>query len=176
MISWKWCDGVPNHINPRQTPKPCAIAHENARNARNHEFSMISWKWCDGVPNHINPRQNPKPCAIAQENARNARNHDFSMISWKSCDGVPDHLNPRRTAKPCAIAHENRQKCTKSRVFYDFVKIVWRGTGPIKSTPHPKNVCYSPQKRSEMHEITSFLWFREYRGTASRTILIHVGP
>ena len=33
------------------------------------------------------------------------------------------------------------------------------GSGPFKSTPHPKTVCYSPRKRPEMAEIASFLRF-----------------
>ena len=31
MISQKSWDGVPDHLNPRWTTKPCAIAHENGQ-------------------------------------------------------------------------------------------------------------------------------------------------
>ena len=83
------------------------------------------------------------------------------MISWKSCDRVSDHLNQRRTRKPCAIAHENDQKCLKSGDFHDFLKIVWWGFGPFKSTTDPKTVCYSPRKRLKMlrnHEFFMIPW------------------
>ena len=147
-----------------------SIAHEMAWNARNHEFSMISWKYCHGFPDHLNPRQTPKPCATAHENGKKCTKsrvfYDFVKIVWRG----PDHLNPRRTPKLCAIAHENGQKWPKSRVFYDFVKIMWRVPGPFKSTSDPKIMCYSPRKRPEMSEITSFLWFSENHVTGSRTI------
>jgi hypothetical protein len=155
---------------PFKTPKACAIAHEMARNARNHEFSMISGKSCDGVPDHLNPWRTPKPCAITHENGQKCPKsrffYDFVKIVWR----VPDHLNPRRTPKLCAIAHENGQKCPKSWVFYDLVKIMWRGPGPFKSTSDHQIVCYIPRKWPEMQEIKSFLWFRENRATVSWTI------
>ena len=71
--------------------------------------------------------------------------------------GVPDRLNPPWTQKPRAIAHENGKKWPKSRVFYDFMKLVLRGPEPFKSAPDPKTVCYTPGKHPEMARITSFL-------------------
>ena len=162
MILWKSCDGVPDHLNPRRTPKPCAIAHENGQKWPNsrvlYDFVKIVWR----VPDHLNPNRTPKPCAIPHENVQKSpKSRVFFMISNKSCDVVPDHLNPRRTPTPCAIAHENGRKWLKSRVLYVFVKIMWLGPGPFKSTSDPKTVCYSTRKRPEMPEITSFIWFNE---------------
>ena len=36
-------------------------------------------------------------------------------------------------------------------------------------------MCYSPRKRPEIPEITSFLRFRETRVTGSQTVYIHMG-
>ena len=78
------------------------------------------------------------------------------MISQKSCNGVSDNLNPRRTPKPCAIAHENGQKCPKSRVFMMPLESCTGGHGALKPSRDPKTLDYSPRKRQEMPDITSF--------------------
>ena len=98
------------------------------------------------------------------KSARNARHHDFLWFGENRATG-PGPFDSMSDPKPCAIGHENGQKYPKSRVFYDFVKIVWWGPGPYKSTSNPKTVCYSARKWLQMPEITSFLWFRENRVT-----------
>ena len=86
--------------------------------------------------------------------------YDIEKIGWRG----PGPYDSMSDPKPCAIGHENGKKCPKSRILYDFMKIVC-GSGPFKSTSDPKIVCYSPLKRPEIPEITSFLWFRENRVT-----------
>ena len=56
------------------------------------------------------------------------------------------------------------------------MKVVLRGPEMFKSTPDPKNVCYSPRKRPEMAEIASFYDATRvvYRG--SRGFEIFPGP
>ena len=71
----------------------------------------------------------------------------------------PRPLKSTWTPKLCTIGHENGQKCPKSQVFYDFVKLVWRGSWPFKSTPDQKTMCYSPRKQAEMPEIKKFSRF-----------------
>ena len=125
---------VPNSLNPRRTPKLCGIAHENDKKCQKsrgfNDFVKIVWRG----PEQFKSTSDPKTvCYSSWKTASNARNHEFSIISWKSSDGVP-----------------------KSRVFHNFVKIEWRGSGPLKSTSDPKTVWYNPRKRPEMPEITSF--------------------
>ena len=79
--------------------------------------------------------------------------YDATRVVYRRSQGFK---NLPGTEKSWTIIHENGQKCLKSRVFYDFAKIVGRCPGPFKSTSDPKTVCYSPRKRPEMPEIASF--------------------
>ena len=63
---------------------------------------------------------------------------------------------PTATQKPWTIAHENRQKCPKSRVLTIPLELCTEGPEASKSSRDPKTVDYSPRKRPEMPEITSF--------------------
>ena len=60
--------------------------------------------------------------------------------------------------------------------FEDAARVVYQGSRGIEILPGPKNVDYSPRKRSEMPEITSFhdAVGVVYRG--SRGIEILSGP
>ena len=64
--------------------------------------------------------------------------------------------NPLGTQKPWTIAHENGQKCPKSRVLMMPLESCNGGSRVIEILSGPKKVDYSPRKRPEMLEITSF--------------------
>ena len=70
--------------------------------------------------------------------------------------GVTGHRHPPGTRKLWTIAHENGQECSKSRVLTMPLESCTRGHGASKSSRDPKTVDYSPRKRPEMLEITSF--------------------
>ena len=61
-----------------------------------------------------------------------------------------------RGPKNVDYTHENGQKCSKSLVFTMPLESCIGGHEASKSSRDPKNVDYSPRKRSEMPEITSF--------------------
>ena len=154
-----------------RSPKPCAIAHENCEK---WPKSRVFYDFVELVLQSPGPfKFSPDPktvCYTPRKRPEMAEITSFFTILCKSCYGVSDRLNPPRTAKPCAIAHENGQKWRKSRVFYEFVKLVLRGPGPFKFTPDPKTVCYSPRKLREMAEITSFIRFYESCVSGSRNV------
>ena len=66
------------------------------------------------------------------------------------------HRNPPGTRKPWTIAHENGQNCPKTRVLTVKLESCTGGHRASKSSRDPKTVDYSPQKRPEMPENTSF--------------------
>ena len=111
---------------------------------------------CTGGHGASKSSRDPKTWTIAHETVRNARNHEFSRCRWSLEPGVTGHRNPSGTQKPWTIAHENGKKCPKSRVFMIPVESCTGGHGASKSYRGPKNVDYSPRKRPEMPEITSF--------------------
>ena len=159
-ISWNSCYGV---------PKPCAIAHEIVQKWPESRVFYDFMKLVLRGSGPFETTSDPKTVCYSPQNRPGMTEiTSFFTILWNSCYGVPDRLNRPRTPKSSAIAHENGQEWTKSRNFYDFVKLVLRGPRPFKSIPEPKTVCYSPRKRQERAWITSFLPFDETRVTVSR--------
>ena len=69
---------------------------------------------------------------------------------------VTGHRNPSGTRKSWTIAHENVQKCPKPRVLMMPLESCTRGHKASKSSRDRKIMDYSPRKRPEMPEITSF--------------------
>ena len=72
--------------------------------------------------------------------------------------------------------HENGQKCPKSLVFTMPLESCTGGHGASKYYRGPKNVDYSPGKRPEMPEITSFHDAAGVMYRGSRGIEILQGP
>ena len=82
--------------------------------------------------------------------ARNDKIHEFCQLPNYRVPRVTGRSKRPPSQKPCAIAHENGQKLQNSRVLSTSKLSCSRGHGPLKSSPEPKTVCYSPQKRPKM--------------------------
>ena len=87
---------------------------------------MISLNSRYGVLDRLNLPWTPKPCAITYENGH-------------KCPKSP------QTTKSCAIAHVNGTKWHKSRVFYDFKKLVY-------GVPDCLNPSWTPKMCAIIHE------------------------
>ena len=157
MILQKSCGGVPDHLNPHRTPKPCAIAHENSQKCPESRVFTMSLESCTGCHGALKSSRDPKFVDYSSRKRPEMTEITTFLYFEKSWDGVPKHLNPRRTPKPCVIAHENVQKCPKSRVFTMPLESCTGGHGALKSSRGPKTMDYGPRKWPETPEIASFL-------------------
>ena len=122
------------------------------------------------------PPGNQKPSTIAHENGQKCSKSRVMTMPLESCTEGHGASKSSWDLKTVDIAHENGQKCTKSRVLTMPLESCTGGHGASKSPWEPKTVDYSPRKRSEMLEITSFDDAARivYRG--SRGIEILPGP
>ena len=92
--------------------------------------------------------------------AKNNKIDEFCRLPNYRVPMVIVRWNHHRSQKSCATAHENGQKWQNSRVL-STSKLPCTGChGPLKSSPEPKPVCYSPRKRPEMTKFMSFVDFQ----------------
>ena len=131
-------------------------------------------------------------CTVGHEASKSSldtKNVDYSPREWPEMREIMSFddaarvefrghgaLKSSRDPKSWTIAHENGHKCSKSRVLPMPLESCSRGLRASKSSRDPKTVDYSPRKRPEMLEITSFDYAARivYRG--SRGIEILPGP
>ena len=60
MISQKSCDGIPDHLNPRRTPTPCALAHENCQKSPKSRVFTMPLETCTGGHGALKSSWDPK--------------------------------------------------------------------------------------------------------------------
>ena len=120
--------------------------------------------------------RDPKNVDYSHENGQKCPKSRVFTTPLEYCTGGHGASYPPGTKKTWTIADENVQKCPKSQVFTMLLESWTGGHGASKSSQDPKNVDYSPRKRPEMPEITSFHDAAGvvYRG--SRGIEILPGP
>ena len=133
MIPQKSCDEVPDHLNPRWTAKPCAIAHENGQKCPKSRVFTMPIESCTGGHGALKSSGDPKTLDYSPrkrpDKPQIASFYDATRVVYRGSRGFEIFPGP----KNCG-----------------------RGPGPFKSTSNPKTVCYSPRKRLEMPKVASF--------------------
>ena len=141
MISQKSCEGLPDHLSPRRTTKPCAIAHENGKKCPKSQVFIMPLESCTGGHGVLKSSRDPKTMDYSpQKRPEMPEIRSFDDASRVVYRGVTGLRNQPGTQKPWTIAHENGQKCLKSRVFTMPLESCTGGHGALKSSRDPKTM------------------------------------
>ena len=139
------------------TEKPCTTAHENGQKCSKSRVLTMPLESCTGGHGASKSSRDPKTVDYRQrkrsEMPEIASFDDVARVMYGGSRGMEILPGPKKT---WTIAHENSLKCPKSRNFKMPLESCIGGRGTLISSWDPKIMDYSPRKRTEMPEITSF--------------------
>ena len=162
--------------NPPGTQKPWTIAHKNGQKCLKSRILTMPLQSCTGGHGASKSSRDPKTVDYSpRKQSEMPEITSFDDAARVVYRGVTRHRNPPGTRKSWTIAHENGQKCSKSRVLTMPLQSCTGGHRALKSSRELETVDYSPRKRPEMTEITSFDYFARVVDRGSRGIEILPG-
>ena len=159
MVSQKSCDGVPDHLNPRQTPKLCAIAHENGQKCPKSRVFTMPLESCTGGHGALKSYRDPNTVCSSTRKRPEVPEitsfYDSNRVVYRGSRGIEIFPGP----KTVCYSARKRPDMPEITNFWMPLESCTGGHGAFNSFRDPKIMDYKPRKRSEMSEIMRFYDF-----------------
>ena len=153
MISQKSCDGLPDHLNPRRTPKLCAIAHENGQKCPKSRVFTIPLESCIGGHGASKSFRDPKKWTISPENVQKCSKSRVFTMPLESWTGGHGASKSSRDPKNVDYSPQKRPEMS------EITGIVLpgpkkRGLQPTKTARNARNHEFSRRRWSRVPGVT----------------------